>query len=374
MITTVDYIIAFVISALVSVAATAGVRWFAVKKNIVDVPGTSERKIHAKPTPLLGGLAVFAAFHIGIFAFFHDELTTGYLLTKHLISLLIGGGLIMFGGYIDDRYNISARYQIIWPLMAVLIVVAGGIGVDYIRNPFGDFIWLNTYSIHVFSFNGLPYKITLFADIFTVMWILGSAYTTKMLDGLDGLVSGIGAIAAFIFFFLSLSKDVGQPETALLSIILAGALIGFLFWNYHPAKIFLGEGGSLFVGFMIGTLAILSGAKVATALLLLGIPALDILWVVGRRLLVERKSPFSGDRKHLHFRMLDIGFSQTTTVHILYVVTLVFGITGLLLSGRQKFFALAGLVIFMLILAVFIVYQYRKLPKNIAKDGRGSQD
>lgn len=374
MITRSDYLVAFFAALVVSLIATAVVRWWALKKNIVDVPGVSDRKIHTKTTPLLGGLALFAAFHIVIFGFFRGELTTGYLLTKHLVSLLIGGGLIMLGGYIDDRYNISARYQIIWPILAALAVVAGGIGVDYIRNPFGDFIWLNTYQLEIFSAGGLPYKITLFSDIFTVVWILGASYTTKMLDGLDGLVSGIGTIAAFIFFFLSLSKDVGQPETALLSITLAGALLGFLVWNYHPAKIFLGEGGSLLVGFMIGTLAILSGAKVATALLLLGIPALDILWVIGRRLLVERKSPFAGDRKHLHFRLLDIGFSQTTTVHILYVVTLVFGVTGLLLSGRQKFFALAGLVIFMLILAIFIVYQYRQLPKELSRNGRSSKD
>jgi len=185
-------------------------------------------------------------------------------------------------------------------------------------------------------------------------------YTTKLLDGLDGLVSGITIIGSIVLFFLSLTPGVIQPETALLCIILAGASLGFLFFNFHPAKIFLGETGSTFTGFMLGTLAIISGGKIATALLIMGIPILDVLWVIGRRLW-QRQSPFrSADRKHLHFRLLDIGFSHRGAVLFLYVVSAMFGSVALSVQGKYKLVVLVVLVIFMLVLGAVVVLKARK--------------
>lgn len=154
--------------------------------------------------------------------------------------------------------------------------------------------------------------------------------------------------------------EVGQPETALLALIFAGAGAGFLIFNFHPAKIFLGEGGSVLVGFILGVLAIISGAKVATALLIMGIPILDVVWVLIRRLFFEKKSPVLGDKKHLHFRLLDVGMSHKQAVLFLYLATATFGIVSLLLTGKAKVWSLVILAGVMLILGVIVVILYKR--------------
>lgn len=348
-----SFVLPFIASASLSFLLTWGVRRFAMKKNVVDKPETEPtRKIHTQPIPLLGGVGIFAAFSIIMlwYVFVNARLLGGYLLPKHLAALFLAGLLIMIGGYIDDRYRVRFQYQILWPLVAILILIVGGIGIEYVTNPFGGIMSLNQWSITVFHYQDLPYKIILFADVFTVIWLMMTSYTTKLLDGLDGLVSGITVIGGLLLFVLSLNTEIGQPETALLSIILAGSFAGFLVWNYHPAKIFLGEGGSLFAGFMLGTVAILSGAKIATALLLLGIPLLDVIWVIIRRVLLEKKHPLkTSDKKHIHFRLLEIGLSHRQAVHVLYVLSLIFGLLSLFVTHQGIVWLLVSLVGFMII-------------------------
>jgi UDP-N-acetylmuramyl pentapeptide phosphotransferase/UDP-N-acetylglucosamine-1-phosphate transferase len=218
----------------------------------------------------------------------------------------------------------------------------------------GGVMYLDTIKIKIFTINNLPYHIVLLADLFAFFWLMTMTYTTKFLDGLDGLVSGITTICAVILFALSLNKEVAQPETALLAIIFAGASLGFLIFNFHPAKIFLGEGGSLYTGFMLGVLAIISGAKIATALLILGIPLLDVLWVIFRRIFLK-SSPFMADKKHLHFRLLDIGLSHRMAVALLWLLSLIFGIAALFLGSQQKLISLIILFILMIILAIILV-------------------
>ncbi|MEK7164383.1 MAG: MraY family glycosyltransferase, partial [Patescibacteria group bacterium] len=192
------------------------------------------------------------------------------------------------------------------------------------------------------------------ADSFTVLWLLGTMYTTKLLDGLDGLVSGITVISAFIIFALSLTHKTYQPDVALLAIVLAGSLAGFLIWNFHPAKIFLGEGGSVWVGFMLGVLAIISGGKVATALLVMGVPILDVAWVIIRRVLWEKKSLGESDSKHLHFRLLTAGLSQRKSVLVLWGFSALFGVTSLFLQTRGKVYSLLILLFATIILALWV--------------------
>ncbi len=270
--------------------------------------------------------------------------------------MFLGALFIMIGGVLDDRYSLSPRKQIIWPIAAALVVIASGVGITYITNPFGgplgtEQIRLDAYQKILFWFRGWPYKLTILADVFTFLWLLGMMYTTKFLDGLDGLVPGVTIIGALIVAALALDPVVRQRETALLALVLAGVFMGFLFWNWHPAKIFLGEGGSLFAGFMLGTLSIISGSKVATTALVLGIPILDVLWVIARRLLWERHSPLTADRKHLHFRLLDLGFSHRKAVLVLYAFTAYFGITALFLQSKAK---LAAFIIISAIISIVV--------------------
>lgn len=170
---------------------------------------------------------------------------------------------------------------------------------------------------------------------------------------------GVSAIAAGIIFLLSMSTKVNQPETALVSIILMGGCIGFLIYNFYPAKIFNGDSGAYFLGMTLGILAIFSGAKLATAALVLGLPILDAVWAVLRRL-VHGKSPFTADRGHLHYLFLDAGFSQRQAVLSIYVLCLVFGMVGLLGSTTQKVFGIGILVVVMAALLTRLAYLKRK--------------
>lgn len=353
------FIFPCILAFSLSVFFTFIIKKISLKFGILDDPNKDKsRKIQTKAVPLLGGLAIFISFNLVVLIFI-SNLLGGYLLSKYLWGIFFGGLILMFGGYLDDKYNLKAKYQFIFPIVACLIIIACGIGITYISNPLGGIFYLNNFEFNLFTINNLPYKITIFADIFTLIWLMGMMYTTKILDGLDGLVSGITIIGSFIIFFLSLSQQVAQPETAILAIILAGSCLGFLIFNFHPAKIFLGESGSLFTGFMLGVLSIISGGKIATALLILGIPILDLAWVIIRRLIKDKKSPFStADKKHLHFKLLDIGFSHRQAVLFLYLLTLVFGMSSLFLQGKQKLLAFAVLVIILALLSLFIYLRY----------------
>lgn len=318
---------------------TLGVRTCALTCDITDKP-TSPRKIHVRPVPLLGGVGIylsFAAVMVGYLFFAPASwptLTDAHVLPRHIIGILIAGFFLMIGGFLDDIYTLKPYQQIIWPILATLTVIMSGIGVEKITNPFGGYIILNE-----------P-----LSNVLTFVWLLTIIYTTKFLDGLDGLVSGMTVINATIIVFLSLFFFVNVP-TAVLAVLVAGCFFGFLIWNFHPAKIFLGEAGSTLAGFLLGVLAIISGAKFATALLMLGIPVLDGAWVVFRRLCMERRSPFQGDTKHIHFRLLSVGFSQRQAVFFLYGMSAIFGGLALFLQSSQKIAALAAVCGIMIVLA-----------------------
>lgn len=356
-----SYLLPFLLSFTLVIILTFFVKWLAKKSGAVDYP-TEKRKIHKRPIPLLGGLAIFLSFFaiVFLYAYLTNDLVGDNIKLKFIWGIFIAGLLLMIGGFLDDKYNLKPYQQIIWPVLAVIIVIASGIGIKMITNPFGGVFHLDQYQFILFWFEGIPYKITILADVFTFFWLMGMMYTTKFLDGLDGLVSGITAIGSFIIFFFAVFTKFYQPDTALLAIILAGCCLGFLVFNFHPAKIFLGEGGSLFTGFMLGILAIIAGSKIATALLIMGIPILDVAWVIVRRIWYK-KSPFkTADKKHLHFRLLDVGFSHRRAVIFLYFLTALFGITTLFLQSKQKLIALGILFLVMIILAAALVWEYKR--------------
>ncbi len=351
----------FVAAFVLTVLFTPAVRTLAMRFGIVDDPGTApERKIHTQPIPLLGGIAVMLGFWIAIFLYVaYQGLPEGsYLLPKHLYGLFVATCILAVGGYGDDRYHLKPQQQILFAVAAILVVIASGIGVHYISNPFGETVFFNAWQWKILTINGVPYHITPLADVVTFVWLLVMMYATKLSDGLDGLVTGLGGIASLVIFFLSLA--VGQPETATLALALTGACLGFLVFNWHPARIFLGEGGSLWLGFILGVLSIVSGSKIATTLLVVGLPLLDMVWVVVRRS-TEGRSPFSvADRKHLHHRLLEAGFSHRKSVLILWVLSILFGGAALLAGGREKALLLGGLVGVMVALGSFVLARRKK--------------
>jgi UDP-GlcNAc:undecaprenyl-phosphate GlcNAc-1-phosphate transferase len=347
------FVLYFVTTFVLAALATPAVRSFARTMGVMDTP-SKERKVHTKPIALLGGVAVIGSFILGVLLAW-PHLVGGFITERHLIGVLCGAVLIGIGGALDDKYDLSPGWQFIWPLLAVVVVMFSGIGVSYITNPAGGVFRLDQWTIQL----PFDFSFALIADTITIIWLLGMMYTTKFLDGLDGLVPGVTVIGAFILFFVSMLPQLNQPQPGLLALIVAAAFAGFLLFNWHPASIFLGEGGSLFAGFTLGVLSIIAGTKIATSLLILGIPILDVLWVIVRRVIIEKRSPFQGDRKHLHLRLIDIGFSHRQAVLTLYFLTFVFGVTSLFLQTRQKFVALFAMALVMVLLGLLLVKKRR---------------
>ncbi len=187
----------------------------------------------------------------------------------------------------------------------------------------------------------------IFAWAFTVIWIVGMINSINFIDGLDGLSSGISIIAAVTLGLISLTTAVGafgQPFIAVLCFVLAGSLLGFLRWNFHPASIFVGTSGVMFVGFTLAVLSILGTAKVAVALLVLGVPIIDTFWIIVRRVAGGR-SPFTPDRGHVHHRLLDLGLSHTQTVLLIYAITAALAALTFVLSGAGQLYAFLGVVV-----------------------------
>lgn len=339
------YFLPFVFSFVIAVMMTAIIRRLALKLKIFDYP-SEPRKIHDKPIPELGGLAIFLTFFLVTLIYFQSGLLVdGKIEPKMVMGILIGGIILMIGGYFDDKYKLKPVQSIVFPILAALTIILSGFEIGYITNPLGGLLYLGG---------------TIWSPVLIFFWLLGMMYTTKFLDGLDGLVSGISVIGSIILFLVSLFWDVPLSGTSILCLILGGSALGFLIWNFYPAKIFLGEGGSLFLGFMLGVLAIISGAKIATALLIMGIPILDVVWVIVRRAFKEKRSPFLADKKHLHFRLLDAGLNQRQAVLFLYLLTLLFGASAIFQQTLGKLITLGILIVVMLSLAWWVIVRYKK--------------
>lgn len=331
----------FLGAALFSIVLTPLVRRLALRYRIVDRPGA--RRVHVTPLPRSGGLAVAAAF-LGVaggFLIVNERLgliaVPPSLRPLELVALLLGGAVAAALGAIDDLLDLRARWQILGQVGLATGAVALGIGVEFVNNPFGA---------GVIAFPAFA------ASAFTIFWIVGMINSINWIDGLDGLSTGVAIIAAVTLGLISLSTRVNQPLIAVLCFVLAGALLGFLRWNFHPASIFAGTSGVQFVGYTLAVLAILGTAKVAVALLVLGVPIIDTFWIIVRRL-SQRRSPFSPDRQHIHHRLLDLGLSHRQTVLVIYGLCTGLAILALILTGASQLYAFlsvfiaSGLVLFL---------------------------
>ena len=336
------YYISFIIIAGLSLLLSLSVMRLATKIGLLDRPD-GVRKLQKKPIPLLGGLAIFIAFFAGLY-FVRALLVSGDLELSHWLGFLIGGLVLMIGGFCDDKFNLPPRLQIIFPILAAIAPILGGVSIARLSNPVG----------------GVMDVPAVLSAILIVVWLLGMMYTTKLLDGVDGLVSGLGVIGALVIFLFTSTTKYFQPDIAAAAWIFAAACFGFLILNFNPAKIYLGEGGSLFVGYVLGVLAIISGGKIAIALLIMGLPILDVAWTIIRRV-AKGKNPFRfSDRQHLHHRLLDLGLTPRQTVAVFYIFAAVFGLSGLFLQSSGKLLALMILLGLMLSLVIFFSWWERR--------------
>lgn len=334
----------FLASATISLILTLLVRRLAIKNTILDIPDNS-RKRHNGPVPLWGGLGIFLAFWIMVFfLIFVAQINHKHLPNASLIGVFFGSLILLVTGLIDDKYKISPFWRLFATALSALCVIIGGTQLTAITNPFGGVIPLDAIVIGNFL---------VLANIFVFFWIFGMTYTVKILDGLDGLATGIVLIGALMIHFLTSSGQFYQADISIISLVLAGVCAGFLVLNFYPARIFLGEAGGLFVGFMLGVLAIIAGGKIATALLVLAVPILDLARVIYLR--VRTGQPvFSGDRRHLHYRLLDLGMTHVQAVVLLYLIAFLFGITTLYLKSNGKLIALIFLTMAMIIFGFWL--------------------
>lgn len=331
----------------ISFILTVLIKRFAHELGVVDHPELA-RKIHEKPKALLGGAAIFISVCVVVAGVLlsGDALTAGEITSRHFVGVFFGGLILMVGGYADDRWKLPPHSSIVAPLLAAGLAVAFGIEIEKLTNPFGGVIELSTIQSGILVFT----------------WLMIVMYTTKFLDGLDGLATSVTASGILMIVLLATTVAYAQPDVALLGSISLGALLGFLFWNVHPASIFLGEGGSVFVGYLLGTLAVISGGKLAIALLVLGIPMFDAAWVVMRRYRMGGlKQVVVGDRKHLHHRLLDRHWGQHRIVAFYVCVALSFGTSALFLQSREKLVALVLLILLLCIGAYVVV---KKAPEQ----------
>lgn len=324
-----DYLLRALVAAVLAYVFTPIVRRLALRYGAVDMPGEA-RRIHTKPTPRWGGLAIYAAFTVSALLFLPW--------TKELAAVLAGITVLVVVGAIDDVRSLSPWVKLVWQVVACLIALSGGIGISDLTNPLGGEITLQ-WGRHAFDLWGWHFHITPIANLLSLIWMVGLINVINFLDGLDGLATGVSGIASLVMFLLAVGPRVNQPVVALLAIILAGAALGFLPYNFFPARIFLGDSGAYLMGLTLAMLAIYSGAKLATASLVLGFTILDGIWTVIRRVW-HGDSPFRPDRGHFHHLLIDAGLTQLQAVIILYVIAILFGVVALLVGSYAKLVAL----------------------------------
>jgi UDP-GlcNAc:undecaprenyl-phosphate GlcNAc-1-phosphate transferase len=328
-------VVAFAAAAILSLVLTPVVRRFAIRLDNIDRPDA--RRVNDKPVPRGGGIAVAASFLLVVVVGLVVNEMVGAVPVPaaldplELAGLLLGGLVATVLGVLDDTFQLRARWQLLGQLALAAFAVAAGVTVTFVANPFG------------------PGNITLtgpYAVGFTVVWIVGMINSINFIDGLDGLSSGIALIAAATLGLISFTTATGggQPLIGILCFALAGSLLGFLRWNFHPATIFIGTSGVMFVGYTLAVLSILGTAKVAVALLVLGVPIIDTFWIIVRRLATGH-SPFTPDRGHIHHRLLDLGLSHSQTVLVIYGLCLVLAVLSFVLSGTGPVYAFMGLAL-----------------------------
>ena len=331
-----DHVLAFMIALGVALFLTPVVISFARRTGALDAPDA--RKVHVRPIPRIGGIGIYAAFMVSVLVQMSISDLSPELMTS-LWGLLAGGTIIVAIGIIDDYRDLPAKVKLLGQILAACVLVIGfDVRIDVITDPLGDFIYLEYFAIPA-----------------TIFWVVGLTNTVNLIDGLDGLAAGVSSIAAVTIFLVAMEE--GIPFVAMITAALAGAAIGFLYYNFNPARIFMGDTGSMFLGFMLAGISVIGAVKSAATIALivpilaLGLPILDTTFAIVRRARNHRPI-FKPDKGHLHHRLLAHGFTQKQAVLLMYVVSALFGLCALALTAVSMQAAL--LIILIVAAAVFI--------------------
>ncbi len=322
-------LLAFATSFIITFLTTPFVKRIAVKVGIVDKPDEA-RRVHKKATPLLGGLAMFYGFIVSVILF--------GIVDKSVRGMVLGALIILIVGIVDDAKQLSAKVKLPFQILAAIILILHDVRIDLISVP----RFISDTGVLGLGFWGIP---------LTIIWVVGVTNAVNLIDGLDGLAAGVSSIACMSLFCIALI--VGEHEVALITAALTGSCFGFLPYNFNPAKIFMGDTGSTFLGFILASVSIMGLFKsytvisVAVPFLVLGLPLFDTGFAIVRR--VKAGKPImSPDREHLHHRVLDMGFSQKKTVSIIYLMCTVLGLCAVVMVSNgivQALLLIVGVIV-----------------------------
>lgn len=330
-----NYIWAFLLALLVALIATPAVIELAAKTGAMDAPDA--RKVHKGPMPRIGGLAIYVGF-MAAMAFMLDFAQLPAEIANGMVGLLLGATIIVIIGLIDDYKNLPAKVKLVGQILAACVVVYFDVRIDVITDPFGDYLYLEYLAAPA-----------------TIFWIVGLTNTVNLIDGLDGLAAGVSTIASITIMLVALQENV--MIVALVTASLAGAALGFLKYNFNPARIFMGDTGSMFLGFVLATISVIGAVKCTATIALivpilaLGLPIMDTTFAIIRR--YRGGVPiFKPDKGHLHHRLLDLGFSQRQAVLLMYVISALLGLSAVVLNEVSGGMSIA--IVLCVLLVVFL--------------------
>ncbi len=335
-----NYFWAFAIAFGITYLITPAVKRFAIKSGAIDKP--DGRKVHKGLIPRLGGLAIYLGY-VG-------ALLSSVSMTSEVIGLLIGSTVLVGVGMWDDMKQIGPKTKLCGQILAAAILVSSGVSIDWITSPSGQLIYFEEW----------------FAVPFTIFWIVAFTNMVNLIDGLDGLAAGISLIACVTIFFLTL--QMGQVETALITLSLAGAIFAFLRYNFNPAKIFMGDTGSMLLGYTLAAISVIGVVKMATTVALavpvivLGLPILDTAFAIIRRYM-NGQPIFKPDKGHLHHRLLALGLTHKQAVLLMYGMTAFLGCVALVVVKVNLAWGII-LISLLLLAGVYLALRLGVIGKN----------
>ena len=345
--------ITFLVALVASILVTPVAIRLAPKIGAVDIP-LDNRRMHTKTMPRFGGLAIFAGSTTAMLIFLKFD--------PRVVTIVMGGALIYILGVIDDIKHLSAKVKFLGQTFVALIMYVNGIRIEFLTNFLGEG---NSQLGDVLCF------------IITMVWIVGITNTVNLIDGLDGLAAGTAAIASLCIAYTAYIHGTYLAAGAMLA--LAGATLGFLPYNFYPAKIFMGDGGSLYLGFMLATLSVLGTVKSATLVtmiipvLVLGVPIFDTFFAIFRRF-VNKRPIMEADKGHLHHRLMKLGYGQRRATLMLYGITAIMGVAAVLFSRGLYVETLGLTAITFMYIYIFLTDAQHAVPQIKKNDTQAEED
>jgi UDP-GlcNAc:undecaprenyl-phosphate/decaprenyl-phosphate GlcNAc-1-phosphate transferase len=331
------YLIPFIFAFLLVVFLTVLILFFfgGLRRN----PRIEPRHIHAPNVSRLGGIAIIGSFLVVLL------IDKNLFISQGLWGIIIGCIFLLIIGIWDDFWEIDWKIQLFFQIVTVILIFILGVRVDLITNPFGGVIILNVE------------KYLLPSLILMIVWFILIINSMNWLDGIDGLSSGVTLIGAVTIFILSLRPDVNQPPVGVIAMALAGSVVGFLIFNFYPAKIIAGTSGATFMGYILASLSIFAGAKIATAVLVMIVPIIDAIWVIWERVR-SGGSIFKSDRRHLHYKLIEAGWSPRKIAFSYYLITILAAVIALNTRATGK---ITAFILVAIIMVFFIIFTNRKI-------------